>query len=244
MPNFIYSLSAIIVSAIASLVLFLRIKKNGLLSTRFFFWHYALGFAIISLTFLPIFFINLGAFTITYNLLLTLYAIRFFAILSSYLLFYRGTMLLHTKDRFTTTIIPIFVIPIFAILTASSLFFQKVPTIFLFTAFSWGFLIPLSGYLAALFLYFFIKGAPLDGMKKQLYALILSLAWFIILLSIVFTWFEAVNYDPAFWMLKVATFNRYYLAQAIAHLLILIGALGYGKRLVHSETTEQEKKST
>ncbi len=244
MPTFIYSLSAIIVSFIASIVLFLRIKKNGLLNTKFFFWHYALGFAIVGLTFIPIFFINLGVFTITYNLLLTLYGIRFLALLSSYLLFYRGTMLLHTKDRFTTTIIPVFVIPIFAILTASLLFFQKVPTLLLFTAFSWGFLIPFSGYLAALFLYFFIKGAPLDGMKKQPYALILSFAWFIILFSIVLTWFELANYDPAFWMLKVASLNRYYLAQAIAHLLILIGSLGYGKRLVHSETTGQEKKST
>ena len=240
MPNFIYSLSAIIVSAIASIVLFLRIKKNGLLSTRFFFWHYALGFAIVGLTFLPIFFINLGVFTITYDLLLTLYAIRFLTLLSSYLLFYRGTMLLYTKDRLITTIIPVFIVPIYAILTASLLFFQKIPILLLFTAFSWGFLIPFSSYLAALFLYFFIKGAPFDGMKKQPYTLILSFAWFIILLSIVFTWSEVANYDPTFWMLKVASLNRYYLAQAIAHLLILIGSLGYGKHLVDSKTVKEE----
>jgi len=240
MPNLFYSLSVIIISAIASLILFSRIRKNRLLTTKFFFWHYALGFAIVGLIYIPIFFINLRLFTITYNFLLTLYSIGFLALLFSYSLFYRGTALLYTKDRFITTIFPIVFLPLFAALTMVAMFFQKVSTLILFTGIIWGFLLPIAGYLAALFFYFFIKGTPADGMKKRPYTLILSLAWFIILFSIIFSWFEVANYDPNFWILKIATLNKYFLAQAVAYLLILIGSLSYGKYLVHSGTVGKE----
>jgi len=240
MSPIFYSLFVIIISFIASSVLFLRIKKNQILHTRFFFWHYALGFLIVGLIYIPIFFINLRLFTITYNFLLTLYSIGFLALLFSYSLFYRGTVLLYTKDRFITTIFPIVFLPLFAALTMLAMFFQKVSTPMLFTGIVWGFLLPITGYLAAIFFYFFIKGAPADGMKKRPYTLILSFAWFIILLSIIFSWFEVANYDPNFWILKIATLNKYFLIQAVAYLLILIGSLSYGKYLVHSETVGKE----
>ncbi len=140
MPRVFYSLIVMIIPAIASLVLFYRIKKDQILIAQSFFWNYAFGFAILSLVNLPIFFINLGV-QISYNTLLTLYAIGFFAVLLAYLLFYRGTVSLFSKNAFFKTVIPLIAFPFFAVVTLGSMFILKVETSILYTVGVWGFLV-------------------------------------------------------------------------------------------------------
>jgi len=238
-PHIFYSIFIIIVSLVASLLLFLRIKKNHLLTTRPFFLHYALGFLISSLIHVPIFLIHLRIITISYNLLISLYAVSFLAILFSYLLFYRGTILLFTKDKFVTTIFPLIFLPLFATLTVALLFIFKVETILIMTAVVWGFLLPLSGYLGSLFFYSFIKGTPFNTMKRKFHALLLSFAWFLILILDIVIWLKTATYVHDFWVLKIAAAKGWFLARAIAYLLILVGVLLYAKYLQHPRTDEK-----
>lgn len=238
MPIIFYSLSVIIVSAVASLVLFLRIQKNQLITAKPLFWYYAFGFAILSLVNLPIFFINLGV-QISYNLLVILYGISFFAVLFSYLLFYKGTISLFTQDRFINTVFPIIFLPLFAALSVISLFIFKIEISIMYTALVWGFLLPAAGYLGALFLYFFIKGAPFDSIKRKPYALFLSFSWFSILFTDIFLWVNVIPFHE-FFILQIATAKGYFVLRAIAYLLILICSLSYAKSLAHSGTIEKE----
>lgn len=239
MPILFYSLSTIIVSAVASLILFLRIKKNQLLTRRLFFWHYAFGFAILSLVNFPIFFINLG-FQISYNFLVILYCISFFAVLFSYLLFYRGTISLFTKDKFLTLVFPIIFLPVFAVVSTISFFLLKIDHLTMYTAVVWGFLLPINGFLGSLFLYFFLQGAPYDSIKRrQFYSLILSLGWFLLLFVDILLWFEVAGYPHMAWILKIASVKGWFLLRSLSYLLILIGSLIYSKHLQPAATTEK-----
>ena len=241
-PIIIFPTIVILISAIGSVLLFSRIKKDNLLSpVRFFFKNYAFGFAIFSLITLPIFFINLRLFTISNNFLLILYAVSFFALLFTYLLFYRGAALLFTKDKFLTTIFPLIFLPLFAIVTVVSLFIYKIDIFIIYTAVIWGFIIPLTSYLGSLFLYFFIKGSPFDTMKRRSHALILSLGWFLVLMLEIFLWFDVATYPQEFWILKVSSSKGYLLGRALANLMILVGALLYGRALERSKMNEEKQ---
>jgi len=227
------------VPAFASAVLFLRIQKDHLLISKSFFWNYATGFLILSLVHLPIFFINLRVFTIHYSDLIILNGISFLAIMISYLFFYRGTILLLTRERFITTVFPIFVLPLITTLAIFSLFAMKVGTLLMYTAIVWGFLLPNNTYLGFLFLYFFIKGAPFDTMHRRPVVLLLSLAWFVVLATDIVLWLDAAVYNPDFWILKLASLKGILVARTLAYLLIFIGCLLYSKHLPQPETREK-----
>lgn len=226
----LYSFFLIVVSAVASLVLFLNIKKNNLLAPASFFKHYAWGFLLLTLIPIPIFIINLGI-QINYDFLLILYALGFFGTYFSYLIFYRGTTLLYSKDRFTNTLLPLIFLPIFTVIAVISLFLIKIEVFIIYTAMIWGFLLPIAAYLSALFFYFFIKGAPFDTMKRKPYALLLSFAWLFILILDVFLWLNVATYPEAFWIFKIAGQKTYFFLRIIAYLMMFIGVLLYGKYL-------------
>jgi len=235
----IYSLLAIVISLLSSLILLFRISKNHLLIQRSFFWHYTLGFFIFSLVHGIILFINSGM-KVSYDFLLILYIVSFVALVFSYALFYRGTLLLFTKDKFLTTIMPLIVFPLFAALTHILFSVFKIEAFIMYTAVSWGFLFSIEAFLGILFLYFFINGAPLDTKKRQLYAFLLSSAWFLILALDVILWFRVAIYPSQFWILKIAGSKKWLILRSFAYLLILIGSLIYGRRLKPSQATEKE----
>ncbi len=239
MPDILPSLSVVAIPLIAGLILFFRIKKNSILPIRSFFWNYAFGFSIISLSHLPVFFINLGA-NLDYNTLRAVDFISFWALFLGYLFFYRGTILLLTKDRFMTTIYPLITLPLIAGIAMASLFILGVETITAYTAVAWGFIFPNTTYLASLFLYFFIQGAPFDTMKRKPGALLLSIGWFVILGSAIFTWLNSVTYHPELWILKTASLESQFLFRAFGYLLILAGCLLCCGHLPQPKTSEKE----
>lgn len=238
LPPVFYPSLTMIVSAFASLILFLRIKKDHILISRVFFWNYASAFAILSLVNLPIFCINLGI-KISYNFLLTLYTISFFAVLFAYLLFYRGTLALFIQEKFFTTIFPFTVFPAFAALTIFSLLVAKIETFVVYTVGVWGFLIPIDAFLATLCFYFFVRGVPVNGTKRRFSILLLSIGWFLFLILEIFLWYKvATSITTEFWILKIAYRQGWFLLRAIANLLLLVGALLYGRRLEHLEVVK------
>lgn len=86
MPSIFPYVLVIAIPAIASFVLFSRIKLNSILQFRDFFWNYAFAFGILSLLGIPILLINLGV-NISQDALIYLYVLTTFSILISYLLF-------------------------------------------------------------------------------------------------------------------------------------------------------------
>ena len=239
MPIVFYSLLVIIVPVIASFILFFRIKKNNILVARDFFWHHAFGFGILSLIAIPIFFINLGVH-ISYNALIILYAISFVALFLSYLLFYRGTVLLFTRDRFLTTMFPIILLPIISAFCLTALFYLKLSTILIYTAIAWGFLFVNNNMLATIFLYSFATGSPIKMMKRKFPALLLSLGWFLMLALDVFIWLSAALYHPELWILKISSLKGWFLLRAITYLIILIGVLLCSRYLQRPKVEEKE----
>lgn len=240
MPTIFYSLLAIITSAVISLALFFRLRKDHLLATRFFFWHYSLGFIIFSLALVVPFFINLRIIGISYPILMGLYIISLVAILVSYALFYRGTVLLFTKDKFITTIFPLIFIPILAGLTVISLFIVKIEIFIVLTAIVWGFLFPINIFLGSAFLYLFIKGAFFDTGRRQPHTLLLSFAWFLIFALDILLWFILAAYPHEFWQMKLASLKGWFVAKAIAHWLILIGFVLYNRYLQYFKPIKKE----
>lgn len=239
MLTFIPYLLLVLIPFIAGLILFFRIRQSNLILLKSFFWNYAFGFSIISLFHLPAFFINLGAH-LTYNALRIIDIVSLGALFLGYVLFYRGTMSLLTKDRFIITIFPLLFLPLAAGIAIASLFILEIETIIAYTAVAWGFIFPFNFCLAALFLYFFFSGAPFDTMKRRPCALILSLGWFSIFASHILLWANAVTYHPEFWILKVTSLGKEYLLLALGYLLILIGSLLCCRHLKEFKIPEKE----
>jgi len=121
-----------IVAAIASFILFFRIKKNNILGAKDFFWHYAFGFAILALTAIQVCLINLGV-KMSYNELLVSHALTAFAMLLAYLLFFRGTALIFARERFIITILPLVLLPAVSIFTLVALFYLNLSSIIIYT---------------------------------------------------------------------------------------------------------------
>jgi len=224
MPSIFPYVLVIAIPAIASFVLFSRIKLNSILQFRDFFWNYAFAFGILSLLGIPILLINLGV-NISQDALIYLYVLTTFSILISYLLFFRGTTFLFTQNRFLTTVLPLIFIPVSAAFSLIALFYLKMSTIIIYTAFLWGFLLVNNNILGVIFLYSFAQGFPLRVMRGKLCALLLSLGWFFILGLDFFLWFVAVLYHPEFWILKISSIGGWYLLRSLAYLIILAGAL-------------------
>ncbi|MFH1462741.1 MAG: hypothetical protein ABIG08_03560 [bacterium] len=230
MPPLYATLLAIIVSAAASIILFLRIKLNNIIGARDFLWHYAFAFLITSFSSYPVFLINLGV-NISQDGLTILYSLSTLAILISYLLFFRGTVLLFTRDRLFTTMLPLVFLPVVSIFSLIALFYLGLPTIVIYTAFLWGFLLVNNNILGAMFFYSFANGAPLKTMKGKPCALLLSLGWYFILGLDFFLWFTAVSYHPELWILKISSMSGWYLLRVLAYLIILAGALFCARRI-------------
>lgn len=209
-PIGFYSALVVITAFVAALILFLRIKKNHILATKSFFWHYALGFIFFGLAHIPIFIINLGI-PVNYNFFVLLYIISFFAVFIAQQLFFRGTNLLFVKEKVFTTLFPIIVLPFFAALAFFLLLYSQTGPILIYTVLVWSFIMPISVYLSFIFLYSFVKGTPFGSAKKQLYALLLSLGWFIVLITYVTVWFQSVRYAPEFWAFGVISSKGWYL---------------------------------
>lgn len=224
MPNILFSLLPAVTAVIASFILFLRIKKNNILQARDFFWHYAFAFAIIAISSIQIVLINLGV-AMSYNILLIMYAVSVFTVFFSYLLFFRGTALLFTQDRFLPTLLPLLILPVGLAFTLCAMFFMKFSTIIIYTAVAWGFLFVNDNLLSSILLYSFATGSPIKSMKGKPCALILSLGWFLVLGLDVILWISSVLYHPELWILKISSMKLWYIARAIAYLVILIGTL-------------------
>lgn len=224
MSNALYSILPAVAAVLSSAILFLRIKKNNIMAAKNFFWHYAFAFGVIALSNLPIFLINLRT-EMSYNDLLLIYGLTIFAIFVSYLLFFRGTVLLFTRDRFFLTVLPLLILPAASAFSLIALFFMDFPTILIYTAISWGFLFVNDNILGSIFLYSFATGSPIKSMKRKSCALILALGWFAILGLDVILWINAALYHPDFWILKIASSNGWFLARAVVYLVIMIGVL-------------------
>jgi len=239
MPNILPTLSVVVTPFIAGLILFFRVKKNSVLAIKPFYWNYALGFLIISLSHLSVFLINLGL-QLDYDVLRAVNFISFWALLFGYLLFYRGTIFLLTKDRFITTIFPLITLPLIAGIAMVSLFILEVATITIYTAVAWGFIFPSITYLTSIFLYFFIQGAPFNTMKRRPSVLLLSIGWFIVLGSAIFTWFSSVTYHPELWLLRAASLKGQFFLRVLGYLFILVGCLLYSKHLPQPKISKEK----
>lgn len=239
MSNAFYSILPAIAAVISGVILFLRIKKNNILAVKDFFWHYALGFGIIAVTSIPIFFMNLGV-AMSYNKLLMVYLITVFMVFISYLLFFRGTALLFTKDRFFPTILPLLVLPFVSAFSLIALFFLRFSTIIIYTAIAWGFLFVNDNLLGSIFLYSFATGSPIRNIKRKFGAFFLSLGWFSILGLDVILWISATLYHPELWILKIISMKGWFFVRAITYLVILTGVLLSSRYLQQPGLEEKE----
>jgi len=225
-------------AVISSIILFLRIKENNILAAKDFFWHYAFAFAIIAVTSIPTFIMNLGL-EISYNNLLLVYITTVFMVFISYLLFFRGTALLFTKDKFLPTILPLIVLPVASAFSLVCLFLLKFSTIIIYTAVGWGFLFVNDNLLGSIFIYSFSTGSPIRNIKGKFSALLLSLGWFSILGLDIFLWINAALYHPEFWILRIISMKGWFVARAVVYFIILIGVLLSAK---HLKTPQVEEK--
>jgi hypothetical protein len=239
MSNAFYSILPAISAVICSIILFLRIKRNKILGAQDLFWHYAFAFGIIALTSIPIFLINLGV-EVSYNNLYIIYAFIVLMVFISYLLFFRGTVLLFTKERFFPAILPLLILPAVAAFSLISLSFLNFSSIIIYTAFAWGFLFVNSNLLGSIFIFSFATGSPIKNIKRKFCALLLSLGWFSVLGLDVILWINAASYHPEFWILRIASLKEWFLVRAIVYLIILIGALSLGRCLQRNKIQEEQ----
>ena len=239
MSNTFYSILPAISAAICSIILFLRIKRNSVLSVQSLFLHYAFAFCIIALTSIPTFLINLGV-EVSFNDLYKIYAFDIFVLFISYLLFFRGTVLLFTKERFFPTILPMLVLPAVSAFSIVALFFLHFSSIIIYTAFAWGFLFVNSNFLCSIFIFSFLTGYPIKIIKRKFCAFLLTLGWFSILGLDIFLWVNAALYDPEFWILKIVSFKGWFFARAIVYLIILICTLHLGRCFQRKEIQEKQ----
>lgn len=228
MSNTFYSILPAIVAIISSGVLFLSIKRSSSIANKNFLRHYAFAFVIASFFSLPVFLINLGVET-SYNDLLLSYGLIAFTLFISYALFFRGTAILFTRDRFFSTILPLLVLPTASGFSIVVLLLMGFPTLTMYTAIAWGFLFVNNNLLGSIFLYSFATGSPIKNMKGKSCALILALGWFALLGLDIILWIQAALYHPEFWVFKIVSFNGWFLARAVVYLVILAGALRCNK---------------
>lgn len=238
MPDAFYSIFPAIAAIISSVIIFWRIKKNNILVGKDFFWHYALAFGIIAVAGIPIFLMNLGI-TLPYNNLLIVFICTAFMVFISYLLFFRGTTIIFTKDKFFPTILPLLVLPVAAAFSMVALFFMKFSSIIIYTAITWGFLFVNSNLLGSIFIYSFATGSPIRNIKGKFCALLLSLGWFSILGLDVVLWVNAALYYPEFWILKIISMKWWFFARAIVYFIILIGVLLSSRHLQQPHMEEK-----
>lgn len=236
-----YSVFVIITSLAVGLALFFYLRKNQILTpVRFFFWHYAVGFLVWGLSQLIPLFVNLGI-QISYPFLVGLSIISFLALMSAYLFFYRGAILLFTKNRFVTTVFPLIFGSLFASFFTVAVLVDKFESSAITTLAFWGFILPVNLFLGCVFLYSFIKGTPLDTMERKPYVLILSFAWFYVFVLNIILWFNLVTYPREFYLLRFATSEGWLLARTIGHLLILVGFILYSRYLYRLSIAEVVK---
>ncbi len=234
------SLLAIIVPVCASLFLFARLKKNHIVSSRSFFWNYAFGFGIISISGIPVYLINLGV-EVSYATLLLMYTLSFVAAFVAYLLFYRGTISLFTEERFVALAFPNIILPVISIFALGALFYLKLPTILIYTAAAWGFLFPNNMYISSLFLYSFAQGSPRGMLKRKFCTFVLAVGWFLMLGLDIVLWVSAVLYlRPDLWILKVASMQGWFIVRAIDYLIILWGVLLCARCLRQNKSLEEK----
>lgn len=228
-PSFLTIATAILVG-FGLLLYCLRKFRNQ--TAKSFFIHYTIGFFILAFTPITSFLINLGI-NISYNLYLGLFVIAFFATVFSLLLFYRGTILLLTKNKFQTTIFPIIFLLFFIVIILTALFVIKIELFTIITIIFWGFLLPLRSFLGFIFLYFFIKGIPFDTARGGFHTLLLSFAWFASFALDIFLWFSLATSSQEFWALRLASFNGWYIAKTSVYFLTLVAFLFYSRHLQH-----------
>ena len=230
MFTILHPIVVMVVPAIGGLILFCQRRKSTSLAAKSFFLHYAFGFFMLSLAYLPILVINLRIFTIDYNFLIILYVIAFMALLFSYVCFYGSIISILSKNSFFTTILPI-LLPIFIVFIIVSLFLTNIEHFIIYTVVVWSFITPVGFFLGCAFFYFFIKGMPLGDTSGRLATFLLCVAWIFILFLDFLLWFNVAKYNYDFWILKIASLNGYFYTRVVVYLFILIGALYFGKGL-------------
>jgi hypothetical protein len=212
-------------AAVASKMLFAHKRKLHDPLAQSLLHNYAYGFLVLSLVNIPIFFLNAGV-TISYNLLIGLYGLSYAAVVISYGWFYRGSILQLTRHRFLTYVFPFIFLPGFAILATISFLIAKSSLILLYTAILWGFMLPLDGFMVALFAYLFIRSWSTSTGSQRLRDLSLPAGWLLLLFVDVWLWWQAVIYShPDLWIIQIANVKYWFIARSLAYVLILIGLL-------------------
>lgn len=237
----IYPILVTIISVAVSICIFLRAKK-GCPEAGHFFKQYAWGFLLMSPINLPLICINLGN-EISYYTLLALYAVSFVAVYFSYLLFFRGTISLFSKGPFLNIIFPIVSFSMFVIALAGMMLLLKIETFLIYTALAWGFFFPISAYIAVLFFYYFIKGAPLDNMKRKSYAIFFGILWFAMLATDAAMWISVTSYPHEFWIMKVVQQNGFLVFRGLVYILLFANVVSYGKYLEKIKYLNKDEKA-
>lgn len=222
-PTLLYSGATIVAAGTAGLFYLLRIRVDHRLSQEevSFLRHWGIGFFLFALTHAPAFFINLGITVISATFLQIVYSSVFIAITAANLLFLRGLFILQRKSRFWTVKFPITLFIVVSVLNLG-LFLtignQAIPFLLTFNILI--FQIPIHLYFAITFIKL---GKKLPAYHSGF--MILAIAWFLVIALDLIIWRLIINFPTDFWVIKLISLKKWYVARAITHLLLLAGLL-------------------
>lgn len=208
-------------AGIVGLVYFLRIKIDHHIAEEeaSFLRHLAFGFLFFGLVYAPVFFINLNLTVISATFLHIIYSFAFLTMIIANLLFLRGLFILQGKSNFwkNKALVMLFVVLIVITLVPFLMFGNRAIS-FLITFNLLIFQVPLHLYFA----FSFIR---LRGQLPAYHTgfMIFAMAWIFVIVLDVIIWRLIFNFPTDFWIIKLISLKKWYVARAVAHLLMLAG---------------------
>ncbi len=220
-PILLYSGTTIVAAGIVGLVYFLRIKLDHRIAKEeaSFLRHFAFGFLFFGLVHVPVFFINLDLIVISATVLQITYSLAFLIMLIANLLFLRGLFILQGKSNFwKNKVLAILFVVLIMITLVPFLTFGNRAVPFLIT-------FNLLIFQAPLHLYFAFSFIKLRGQLPAYHTgfMIFAIAWIFVIVLDVIIWRLIFNFPTDFWVIKLISLKKWYVARAVAHLLMLAG---------------------
>jgi|GEM_PF-5263948 len=229
----------IVTSALISLGLLFRLRKDHSLVGRPFFWHWAVGFFFFGFAHLPTLAVNLVPIlekTLSYQTLVFYLTFAFFSALIANLLFYRGTALLVTGKPFWLNTLPLIIFLSLTVTIPSLFFIFNLPAPIVVSVFMFGLVVPVDLFLILTFAWFYFSAHCFEDRRRRFTPLVISVAWILILWRDVAIWWLLWNFPADFWILRLASLGQWYLIRAFSHVIILIGLIFLGRCLPYLKT--------
>lgn len=226
---FLYASLAIVSSVLVSLFLLWGALKDHRRADRPFFWHWALGFALLSVVHAPALTVHVVR-NVSYAVFLSVYIATFFIILAAAFLWYRGTILFFTADkRWLTTYPGLYATGVALLVLGLLISGASVPIILT----AWMILVPLplDLFIAAVFFWFFLSSACYEDKARRFAPLLISVSWLAFFILDAAIWNILFHFPADFWIIRLASVSKWYLARAVSHIMLLIGLFLFWRHL-------------